>query len=138
MFDQLKKLGSQTAIYGLSSILGKVLNFMLVPLHTAVLSRAAFGINTDIYAIIAFLVVVLTYGMETSFFRFSEKYASKKDSVYTTTLISIIISTILFLIVFAFFASPISSLLKYGENQNYMWWMVIIFRDGCHCGNTFC
>lgn len=126
MFDQLKKLGSQTALYGLSSILGKVINFLLVPLHTAVLSKAAFGVNTDIYAIIAFFIVILTYGMETSFFRFSEKYADKKDSVYTTALLSIVGTTVAFILVFSVFSQPISSALKYGDSQQYIWWMVVI------------
>jgi O-antigen/teichoic acid export membrane protein len=100
LFNQLKKLAGQTAIYGISSILGKVLNFMLVPLHTAMLSRSEFGVNTDIYTIIAFLIVVLIYGLETSFFRFSEKYAEKRDTVYSTALISLFISTAFFLVAF--------------------------------------
>ena len=99
---------------------------MLVPLHTAVLSRAAFGINTDIYAIIAFFIVILTYGMETSFFRFSEKYAEKKDRVYSTAFLSIVGTSAAFILLFGLFAEPISTALKYGENQNYIWWMVII------------
>lgn len=126
MFNQLKKLAGQTAIYGLSSILGKVLNFMLVPLHTAVLSRAEFGVNTDIYTIIAFLIVLLTYGMETSFFRFSEKYTDKRDTVYTTALISILLSTAAFILVFFIFYSPITEALKYGNQSRFVLWMIMI------------
>lgn len=126
MFDQLKKLFSQTALYGLSSILGKVLNFMLVPLHTAVLTRAAYGINTDIYAIIAFFIVILTYGLETSFFRFSEKYPQKKDAVYTTAMLSIVGTSLLFIVLFSVFSEPVTLWMKYADNPNYIWWMVII------------
>ncbi len=126
MFDQLKKLLGQTALYGLSSILGKVLNFLLVPLHTAVLSQSAYGINTDFYVLIAFLIVILTYGMETSFFRFSEKRANKKDAVYSTALISILVSTVLFMgLAFAFF-NPLANALKYQDNQQYIQWLLLI------------
>jgi O-antigen/teichoic acid export membrane protein len=126
LFQQLKKLAGQTAIYGISSILGKVLNFMLVPLHTAMLSRSEFGVNTDIYTIIAFLIVVLIYGLETSFFRFYEKYAEKRDTVYSTALISLFVSTAFFLVVFAVFYSPITEALKYGDQSRFVLWMMII------------
>ena len=126
MFDQLKKLASQTALYGLSSILGKVLNFLLVPLHTLVLSQSAYGINTDFYVLIAFLIVVYTYGMETAFFRFSEKHNESRDKVYSTALISILISTVLFMVLSIAFLPSITHLLKYENNSNYVLWLLII------------
>ena len=126
MFDQLKKLASQTALYGLSSILGKVLNFLLVPLHTLVLSQSAYGINTDFYVLIAFLIVVYTYGMETAFFRFSEKHNESRDKVYSTALISILISTVLFLVLSIALLPSITYLLKYENNSNYVLWLLII------------
>ena len=126
MFNQLKSLVSQTATYGLSSILGRVLNFMLVPLHTAVLSRADFGINTDIYVLIAFLIVVLTYGMESSFFRFSEKYPNKKEQVYSTALLSLLGSVFIFLVVYFSFSESIVSVLKYSANPRYVLYLVLI------------
>lgn len=69
----MKQLAGQTAVYGLSSILGRFINFLLVPLQTAVLTTAEYGYNVDFYSLIAFLIVVLTFGMETAFFRFSQK-----------------------------------------------------------------
>lgn len=71
----MKQLAGQTAIYGLSSILGRMINFLLVPLQTAVLTQSEYGINVDFYSLIAFLIVIVTFGMETSYFRF----LSKKD-----------------------------------------------------------
>lgn len=126
MFEQLKKLASQTALYGLSSILGKVLNFLLVPLHTMVLSQSAYGINTDFYVLIAFLIVVLTYGMETAFFRFSEKHPQNKEAVYSTALISIIASTVLFIGLSAVLLNPITHALKYDSNPSYVFLLLMI------------
>lgn len=126
VFDQLKKLLGQTALYGLSSILGKVLNFLLVPLHTAVLSQSAYGINTDFYVLIAFLIVILTYGMETSFFRFSEKRTEKKDVVYSTAFLSILITTGLFIALAFVFFDPLASALKYESNSRYIQWLLLI------------
>ena len=64
----MKALAGQTAIYGLSSILGRMINFLLVPLQTAVLTQAEYGINVDFYSLIAFLIVICTFGMETAYF----------------------------------------------------------------------
>ena len=70
--NPLKKLAGQTAIYGLSSVIGRLLNYLLVPLYTRYFLPSEFGVVTEIYAYVAFLVVILTYGFETAFFRFSK------------------------------------------------------------------
>jgi O-antigen/teichoic acid export membrane protein len=126
VFDQLKRLFGQTAVYGLSSILGKVLNFLLVPLHTAVLTQSAYGINTDFYVLIAFLIVILTYGMETAFFRFSEKRNQQKELVYSTALLSILATTGLFMTAAFLFFEPLTTALKYQDNQQYIQWLLLI------------
>jgi O-antigen/teichoic acid export membrane protein len=126
VFDQLKRLFGQTAVYGLSSILGKVLNFLLVPLHTAVLTQSAYGINTDFYVLIAFLIVILTYGMETAFFRFSEKRNQQKELVYSTALLSILATTGLFMAAAFLFFEPLTTALKYQDNQQYIQWLLLI------------
>jgi O-antigen/teichoic acid export membrane protein len=126
VFDQLKRLFEQTAVYGLSSILGKVLNFLLVPLHTAVLTQSAYGINTDFYVLIAFLIVILTYGMETAFFRFSEKRNQQKELVYSTALLSILATTGLFMTAAFLFFEPLTTALKYQDNQQYIQWLLLI------------
>ena len=69
--NPLKKLAGQTVIYGLSSVVGRLLNYLLVPLYTRVFLPEQYGVVTEMYAYVAFLVVLLTYGMETSYFRFS-------------------------------------------------------------------
>ncbi|MFM7216460.1 MAG: oligosaccharide flippase family protein [Bacteroidota bacterium] len=89
----LRKLAGQTAIYGLSSILGRLLNYLLVPLYTRVFDTAEYGVVTQFYAFAAFLNILFTYGLETAYFRFSqtEKDASK---VYSTALFSIVVSSV--------------------------------------------
>lgn len=127
--NPLKKLAGQTAIYGLSSIVGRLLNYLLVPLHTRIFEDTAqYGIVNEMYAYVAFLIVVLTYGMETAFFRYTEKEGNK-DSVYGTTLYSIIVTSILFISAAIMFAQPIADLLRYPENKEYVIWfgMIIAF-----------
>jgi O-antigen/teichoic acid export membrane protein len=79
--NPLKKLLGQTAIYGLSSIVGRLLNFLLVPLYTRYFSTVEYGETTILYAYVAFFVVILTYGMETAFFRFSNLETDKKKFI---------------------------------------------------------
>ena len=101
----LKSLLKDTAIYGLSSIIGRFLNYLLVPLYTAKLSAASggYGVITNIYAYVALLLVILTYGMETTFFRFANKSEENPNTVYSTTLISVGSTSLLFvLLVLAF------------------------------------
>lgn len=80
----LKSLAKDTAIYGLSSIVGRFLNYLLVPLYTAKLSAASggYGVITNVYAYTALLLVILTYGMETTFFRFVNKEGEDPQSVF--------------------------------------------------------
>jgi O-antigen/teichoic acid export membrane protein len=83
--SQLKKLAGQTAIYGLSSILGRSINFLLIIVYTAYLTKADLGAFTGIYALIGFLNIVFTYGMETAFFRFSTGKNQDPNRVYQTS-----------------------------------------------------
>ncbi|MDX5321013.1 MAG: oligosaccharide flippase family protein, partial [Bacteroidota bacterium] len=92
--SSLKKLASETAIYGMSTMLMRMLNYLLVPLYTRLFHPDAYGVVTELYAIIAFLNILLTYGMETTYFRYAE---SKGMKAYATALNSIIISSLLFL-----------------------------------------
>jgi len=93
----LKSLAKDTAIYGVSSIVGRFLNYLLVPLYTAKLTAESggYGIITNMYSITALLLVVLTYGMETGFFRFMNKNDENPSVVYSTTLISVGASSLL-------------------------------------------
>jgi O-antigen/teichoic acid export membrane protein len=122
----LKKLAGQTAMYGLSSILGRFLNYLLVPLHTFVFLPQQFGVITEMYAYVAFLIVMLTYGMETAFFRFSASKEHNPSSVFSTVLASLSVTTALFILAAIAFAQPIANWLMYPNNQEYVVWFAII------------
>ncbi|MCG3167460.1 MAG: hypothetical protein POELPBGB_03252 [Bacteroidia bacterium] len=124
--SSLKKLAGQTAIYGLSSIVGRFLNYLLVPLHTGVFSTDQFGIITEMYAYVAFLVILLTYGMETAFFRFSTRESENKQKVYTTIIYSLASSTTVFILLSIIFQQNVADWLRYPNNSEYVVWFAII------------
>ena len=129
ILNPLKKLLGQTAIYGLSSIIGRLLNYLLVPLYTYTLPTAEYGVVTELYAYVAVAFAFLTYGMETTFFRFSETEV-QKEKVYATSLISLLASSVFFLIVFSLFKSRISVSIGYNQHLNYIvWFALILFFD---------
>ncbi len=117
--NPLKRLAGQTAIYGLSSIVGRLLNYLLVPLYTRVLITSDYGIYTEMYAWVSILWVILTYGMETTFFRFSES-EKNGERVYSTTLLSVFGTTILFLLFALGNAGSIAEWLGYATNTHYV------------------
>lgn len=123
--NPLKKLAGQTAIYGLSSIFGRLLNYLLVPLYTRYFTTAEYGEVTTLYAYVAFLVVILTYGMETAFFRFSQNEQDKK-SVYSTSLISLLISSAIFIILMFMNADIIANALNFDGHPEYIQWFALI------------
>ncbi len=123
--NPLKKLASQTAIYGLSSVVGRLLNYLLVPLYTRYFIPEEYGVVTELYAYVAFLVIVLTYGLETAFFRFSQKENNNRI-VYSTSLISLIFTSLLFICFMFSFSENISALIGYSTNQEYVKWFALI------------
>lgn len=123
--NPLKKLASQTAVYGLSSVIGRFLNYLLVPLYTRYFLPSEYGVVTEMYAYVAFLVIVLTYGFETAFFRFSKKENDVKV-VYSTALISLLISSTLFVLLVFLSSDSISNLMGYGIETKYIEWFAII------------
>ena len=123
--NPLKQLAGQTAIYGLSSIVGRLLNYLLVPLYTRYFIPAEYGVVTELYAYVAFLVIILTYGLETAFFRFSQKQYDK-NLVYSTSLISLVVSSILFCFLMISFQQPIANWLEYPNNPEYVMWFALI------------
>lgn len=123
--NPLKKLASQTAIYGLSQIVGRFVNYLLVPLHTALFDTAEFGVNTLMYSYVTFLNVLLTYGMETAFFRFSQKQ-DNPSSVYRTAFTSILTSSVFFVLACSLFAGDIASLIKIGNHPEYVRYFILI------------
>ena len=94
--SEMKSLAKDTAIYGLSCIIGKFLNYLLVPLYTYVLARTEdYGIVTNLYAWTALLLVILTYGMETGFFRFANREDRDPNTVYRTAFLTLLASSTL-------------------------------------------
>ncbi|MCA0425810.1 MAG: polysaccharide biosynthesis C-terminal domain-containing protein [Bacteroidetes bacterium] len=110
----LKKLAGQTAIYGLSTIVGRFINYLLVPIQTRTLNASQFGVVTGLYAYVSFFNILLTHGMETSFFRFAEK-RKNPDEAYGTALRSVTWVSIGFLILSWLFSSQISELTGIGN-----------------------
>lgn len=121
----IKKLIGQTAIYGMSTIVGRFLNFLLVPLYTRFFCQSDYGIVTELYSYTVFLMILLTYGLETGFFRFSQNQ-NDKDNVYTTILTSLTFSTGLFLLLVFLFLGNISSAIGYQGSERFILWMAII------------
>lgn len=123
--NPFKKLAGQTAIYGLPTIVGRLLNYLLVPLYTRVFIPAEYGVVTEIYAYVSFLFVILTYGMETAFFRFASSHENKA-SVLSTSVTSLGFTSLLFLIAVVLFDNPIASAMGYSDNPEYIRWFAII------------
>lgn len=123
--NPLRKLAGQTAIYGLSSIIGRVLSYLLVPIYTNVFMPEEYGVVSELYAYISLLLVLLTYGMETAFFRFSEM-EQDKAKVYSTALISLMVSTGLFILISLFSFVPVSQILRYPDHPEYIIWFALI------------
>ena len=118
---QMKILAKETAIYGISSIVGKFLNWMLVPLYTYVLQQQSdYGIVTNLYAWTALLLVILTYGMETGFFRFINKEGENPRTVYTTSLITLFTTSLLFALACILWQTPIATLIGYPSHSEFI------------------
>lgn len=125
----LKKLAGQTAIYGLSSIVGRLLNYFLVPWYTRIFSQAEYGIVTDLYAYTVVFLILLTYGMETAFFNFSKR-ENNTASVYTTSLVSLLSTSFIFIVLALTFREPLSQSMGYtGKSVYILWFAVIIGFD---------
>lgn len=117
--NPLKKLAGQTALYGLSSVIGRFLNYLLVPLYTNIFLPKEYGVVTEFYAYVGFFVVLLTYGMETSYFHFA---SGKKESkpYYSTALWSLTITSGIFLMVALGFSGQIAMFLEYPNHPEYV------------------
>ena len=124
----LKSLAKETAIYGVSSIVGRFLNYLLVPVYTIALpaSSRGYGVVTNIYAWVALILVLLTCGMETGFFRFANKGQDDPMRVYSTTLLSVSIGSLVFVALGLLFLEPIAGWLEYGEHPWYIGMMMIV------------
>jgi len=120
-----KQLAGQTAIYGLPSILGRTLGYLLVPIYTRVFNQNDYGTIILLYSYVSFLLVILTYGLETAFFRFSQ---TKKNNniVFSTAFISLIITTLIFGFLSILFSQNIANVILYPDNKDYVIWFSLI------------
>ena len=118
----MKSLAKDTAIYGLSSIVGRFLNYLLVPLYTAKMSAesGSYGVITNMYALTALILVLLTFGMETTFFRFANKEGENPQRVFSTALIGVSSAALLFSVLVLLFLAPVSDFLGYRDHPSYV------------------
>ena len=132
----MKSLAKDTAIYGLSSIVGRFLNYLLVPLYTTQLSAASggYGVITNMYAYTALILVLLTFGMETTFFRFANKEGEDPQKVYSTILTAVGFTSLVFIALIFTFITPLSDVMGYAEHPSYIWVMAItVAIDSFQC-----
>ena len=124
----LKSLFKDTAIYGLSSIIGRFLNYLLVPLYTHYMPKESgdYGVSTNVYAYTALILVLLTFGMETSLFRFANDEREKPDTVFSTAMAVVGPLTMVFLLLLFGFIGPISGALGYTANPEYLLMMGVV------------
>lgn len=125
---QLKKLVGQTAIYGLSSIIGRFLNYLLVPLYTYKIAAESggYGVVTNMYAYTGLLLVLLTFGMETTYFRFANKEGVDPDKAFSTAQWAVGIVAMVFVTVLALFYKPIAGIMNYAAHSEYVLMMGIV------------
>lgn len=125
---ELKSLAKDTAIYGASSIVGRFLNYLLVPLYTAVLPAASggYGVVSNVYAYTALILVLLTFGMETGFFRFANKEGESPEKVFANSLLFVGGLSLAFVVLCMTFLRPIATLLEYPDHPDYVAMMVLV------------
>ena len=132
----LKSLAKETAIYGLSSIVGRFLNYLLVPVYTMAMSAQSggYGVVTNVYAWVALMLVLLTCGMETGFFRFANKSGEDPMKVYANSLLSVGGVSLIFVLLCLLFLQPIANLLDYGNHPEFIAMMaMVVALDSFQC-----
>lgn len=119
-------LAKDTAVYGISSIVGRFLNWCLVPLYTIMFPAEEYGVVTYVYSVVALVLIILTYGMETGFFRFANHDKWKDPmTVYSTSLISLATTSTLFVIAVACFLDPVTHAMECDGHSSYVMMMAV-------------
>jgi len=136
MSNLVKKLAGETALYGLSSIVGRLFNYLLVPLHTRLFLEAEYGVVSHLYALSGFLMVVFSYRMESAFFRFGTS-ADDRDRAYSTGLISLLGSSAFITGLLLLFAQPVADALQYPQHPEYIRWFALMLAFDCLCELPF-
>ena len=124
--NPLKRLASQTAVYGVSSVLGRFLNYLLVPLLTYTFAPAQYGVVAEFYAYMGFLAVLLTFGLETGYFRFRAGGEQAPTVVYATALRVMVLANLGFLLAAWLLRQPAADLLRHPLHPEYIWWCAAI------------
>ena len=125
--SKLKQLAGETVLYGLGSILPRMLNFLLVPLHTIdVFSRAEYGVVTKLYAFVAFVNIVFMFGMETAFFRFASKPSADTKRIFNLAQTSVLLISGPLSILFILLSSPIASYLDISDHPEFVTWLTLV------------
>jgi O-antigen/teichoic acid export membrane protein len=119
MSNPIRRLASQTAVYGLSSMVGRLLNYLLTPLYTYAFAPESYGVVVELYTYTSFLAVLLTYGMETAYFRFMNQHPEPGD-VFTTAARSLLVSTLLFVALALYSVPNLASALGYQQHPEYL------------------
>ncbi len=122
-----KKLASQAAVYGVSSIVGRMLSYLLTPVYTAHLLPADFGIMTSLYAYVSFLNVVFTYGLETTYLRFANRPGEDRRELYSRVMSLLIVSSVLLTALLIALVRPLMELLhRPPSNGIYAVWLALV------------
>lgn len=124
--NPLRRLASQTAIYGISSIVGRFINYLLVPLFTYYFTPQEYGVVSEFYAYAGFLAVLLTFGLETGYFRFRDRSGAEPDTVYSTALRFLLVANLAFLTVMLLAGGSVAQALRHGDQPEYVVWMAAI------------
>lgn len=123
--NPLKRLAGQTAVYGSTTIIARLVNYLLVPIHVRIFLPEQYGIVGEMYAYVSLLMVILTYGMETAFFRYTELETDKKK-VFSVALFSLISTSLVFVLLIILFAQPLSNLILHPGHKEYIIWFALI------------
>lgn len=122
----LRKLASQTVIYGLSSIVGRFLNYLLVPLYTYTFAAAEYGVVSEFYAYAGFFAVLLTLGLETGYFRFRNREGIPAGAAYPAALMVLLLANLAFVTAILVYRQPLADLLRYPDHPEYLVWFGLI------------
>lgn len=117
--NPIRQLAGQTAVYGLSSVIARILNYFLVPLYTRVFEKGEYGVVTELYAYVAILMVILTYGLETGYFRFAKDKEAGK-SLFSTAFMSVLSTSFSFVLIVSLFAGSITGFLGEGHRVEFV------------------
>lgn len=134
--NPIKKLAGQTLVYGLSSIVPRFLSYFLVPLYTYYFKPSEYGVIADLYGLVVILNIILTYGMETTYFWFS-KNEPDSNKVYSTALISLISTSLIFIFITFLFSQHIANKLEYSSHPEYIWGFGLIIGIDAICAIPF-